>query len=37
MRTERAFTIGVGTMIGAFIASGIMWWTGYRFLRWIIG
>jgi len=37
MRVEDSVTVGVGTLATCVIASGIIWYTVFRFLRWVVG
>ena len=36
MRPEESVAIGVGTLAALVIASGILWYTIFRFLRWLV-
>ena len=33
---DKSVAIGCGTLIAIVVASGIFWWTAYRFVRWIV-
>jgi hypothetical protein len=33
---DEAFTIGAGTLITCVVVSGILWYTLYRLVRWVL-
>ena len=36
MRAEDSAAIGFGVIVAVVVASGIVWFTVFRFLRWIV-